>query len=298
MKNALIYTLLIVVIVALLIFNITTVRRVSERPLPEKPPDLNRAPVRIYGVVEPASREIVISPARPGVVTEILVDEGDTVQSGQLLCVLENSIERAETDAARARIEMGRKAVELSSDRYSRNAALLTEGSIPESQYTRLKLEKELDEIRLELYRKELDLARARLKNLDVRAPRAGIVYLCDIREGEFFGSEGEARIVMGDPQLQIRCDVEVLWIGRLVRNADYTVLNSETLEPVGTAVYSGSSRYLRSSRFSTEDPEKRLSARYQEVIMKFTPERKGIPIRLPVMVELSPLLGKGNVAE
>lgn len=287
MKNAVVYAILIIVIVVLVVFNITTVRRVSERPEPAAPPVLNEAPVRIYGVVEPAAEEIVVSPREPGVVGELHVAEGDTVRAGQLLCVMANDVRRAELAAARARVALGRAAAALSRDEYRRNAALLADGSISESQYTQLKLTKELDEQQVDLYEKELALARARLEHLDVTAPRDGIVYLCDIREGEFFGAGGGRRIVLGAVSLQISCDVEVIWIDRLAEEATYTVLNAETGEPVGTARYVGSSRYLRAKRFSTEDPEERMSARYQEVIMAFTPERRDIPIRLPVMVQL-----------
>ncbi|MBD3179537.1 MAG: biotin/lipoyl-binding protein [Candidatus Latescibacteria bacterium] len=293
MKRAVIYTVLIAVIIFLIGFNVITVRRVSRRPGPVEPPVLNEYPARIYGVVEPSGKEIEVSPMEPGVVDEIHIREGDTVKAGELLCSLESSVRLARLEAARSRVAVGRKAAELSRDRYLRNRELLEDGSISESQYTELKLEKELDQRRLDLYGRELELARAELENLEVPSPADGIVYLCDIREGEYFSSEGDPGIILGPVDLQIRCDIEVIWIGRLAQDRTYRVLNAETAEPVGTAVYRGSSRYLRSKRFSTEDPAKRLSARYQEVIMDFVPERKGIPIRLPVMVELPPASGE-----
>jgi multidrug efflux pump subunit AcrA (membrane-fusion protein) len=287
MKKAVIYTVLIIIIIALITFNIVTVRRVSQRPGPAKPPTLNESPVRIYGVVEPVGKGISVGPRTAGVVRELLVAEGDTVRAGQLLCVLENTVQRAELETARARVALSRKAAELSRDEYRRNAALLADGSISESQYTQLKLTKELDEQQVALCEKELELARARLDDLNIISPRDGIIYLCDIRPGEFFGTGESERIVMGLGALQVRCDVEVIWIGRLDEDATYQVLNAETGEVIGTASYLGSSRYLRSKRFTTEDPEERMSARYQEVIMSFDPRDAGTPIRLPVMVEL-----------
>jgi len=289
MKNIIIYTILVIIIVALVIFNVITVRRVSRRPEPAEPPSLNEYPVRVYGIVEPRGKETAVSPIEPGVIREIMVAEGDTVGGGDVLCSLENEVRLAAVEAALARVDLARKTAELSRDEYIRNRSLLADGSISESEYIRLKLKKERDERQVSFYLKELEQARARLRNLEVTAPGTGIVYLCDIREGEHFSSEGEARLILGSEKLQVRCDVEVLWIERLAREAVYSVLNAETGEPVGTARYLGSSRYLRSKRFTTEDPRERMSARYQEVIMDFNPDQKDVPVRLPVMVELKP---------
>lgn len=298
MKRKILFAALIVIIAFLIVFNVVTVRKVSRMPPPEEPPQLNESPARIYGVVEPAGREISLSPTEPGAVKEMLVEEGDTVEAGQLLCVLDNSVQQASVEAARTRVDLGETAAELSRDRYIRNAALLRDGSISESQYTELRLEKELDRKRLDLNKRELDLALARLENLNVRAPVDGIVYLCDIREGEYFGSEGGEDIIIGPAELQVRCDIEVIWIDRLDRKEKYQVLNAETGEPVGTALFSRYSRFLRSARVSTEDPRKRSSARYQEVIMDFTPLRDDIPIRMPVMLELPGTAESSSITE
>jgi len=288
MKNKILLTVLIIVIVVLIVFNVVTVRRVSRRPEPVQLPELNESPKRVYGVVEPMGKEVEISPTEPGVVDEIHVEEGDTVETGQLLCVLKSSVQRARVEAARSRVAMAATAAELTRDRYRRNRALLEDGSISESQYTELKLKMRLDKKQLTVYRNELELAAARLENLKITSPSSGIVYLFDIRKGEFFGVEGETRIILGKKRLQVRCDVEIIWIDSLEDRGTYEVFNAETGDPVGKALYMDSSRYLRSARFSTEDPQKRLSARYQEVIMEFIPEKEDIPIRLPVMVELS----------
>jgi len=295
MKRKVIYTVLAIVIVALIVFNVVTVRRVSERPEPAEPPELNEAPVRVYGIVEPAGKPVSVSPPEPGVVDTLLVAEGDTVSKGQVLCVLFRDVQRAGAAAAGARIELGRTAARISADELRRNEELYDEGSISESEYTRLRLQKELDERQVSLYEKEYGLALARIEQLEVEAPAGGIIYLCDIREGEYFAPGMKERIVMGPAALQVRCDVEVLWIDRLDRDAHYEVLSAETGEPVGTARWSGSSRYLRAKRITTEDPQERLSARFQEVIMELTPLDPGIPIRLPVMVRLSGPAGSGG---
>lgn len=288
MKKKVLLTVMIIIIAALIVFNVVTVRRVSRRPEPAEPPDLNESPMRVYGVVEPMGKEVRVSPLEPGVVNKLYVEEGDTVKVGQLLCVLESSVQKGRLETAGSRVALARTAAELSRDRYRRNRALLEDGSISESQYTELKLKMQLDEKQLAVYQSERKLATVRLENLKLASPRSGIVYLLDIREGEFFGREGESRIIIGSSRLQVRCDVEVIWIDRLKERGVYTVFNAETGKPVGRAVHRGSSRYLKAARFSTEDPQKRLSARYQEVVMDFTPSREDIPIRLPVMVELS----------
>jgi RND family efflux transporter MFP subunit len=284
-KNAVIYTLLIIVIAALIAFNLRTVRRVSERPPPAEPPKLSDAPVAVYGLIEPAGREVAISPRESGVVKKLGIAEGDTVRRGQVICVLDNSIAQAELEAARARLSLGRKTAELSRDEFERNVQIAKADTIAEAELTRSGLKMEADERQVGLHEKELELAQARLDYLLVAAPRDGIVYLCDIRVGEYFPAGDATKIVIGPRALQVRCDVEVVWIGKFSKGRTYRVYNADTGDPVGTATYRTSSRYLRGKRIRTEDPSEKLSARYQEVTLDFQPDRGDIPIYLPVLV-------------
>ncbi len=60
------------------------------------------------GVVEPVGEERLIIPQRTGRLEQVLIDEGDHVNAGQLLAQLENASERAAVEAAEAEIALRR----------------------------------------------------------------------------------------------------------------------------------------------------------------------------------------------
>lgn len=120
-----------------------------------------------------------------------------------------------------------------------------------------------------------------------VTAPKEGIVYKLDIRIGESFGIGDFNKIIIGSSELQIACDVEALWIGKMRTTVVYDVFNAETGENIGTATFLSASRYLRPKTLRTEKPGESFSTDYQEVIMNFSPSLSNIPINLPVMVKV-----------
>jgi multidrug efflux pump subunit AcrA (membrane-fusion protein) len=275
-------------VILLVIFIVSSLRRASSRPVPaaqETPARLDSAAAAFYGRVEPEGKAVDVSPAVPGRVKSVLAAEGERVRPGQPLVLLERAEQEAEWNAALGRAAAARKAAELSRDQRSRAEALSRGGGIAEAEVVRLRLVSELDEEAVTVAVREAELARERLENRTVRAPSAGIVYKADLRPGEFFGNGG-GEILIGSERLELRCDVEVFWIGRLDTKTDYRVFNAESGEPVGKARLLSLSRYLRPKETRTEDPGERLSADYQEAILSFEPDRPGIPIGLPVLVK------------
>jgi biotin carboxyl carrier protein len=126
-----------------------------------------------------------------------------------------------------------------------------------------------------------------RLSLLPVTAPQDGIVYKCDLRIGEAFNVGDVDPLVLGSANLQICCDVEILWIGRIDKYSTYEVFNAENEGQIGTARFRSASRYLRPKSVRTEEPGEKASTQYQEVIMNFMPNRPDSPIGLPVMLRL-----------
>ncbi|HLP48563.1 MAG TPA: hypothetical protein VK469_21665, partial [Candidatus Kapabacteria bacterium] len=72
-----------------------------------------------------------------------------------------------------------------------------------------------------------------------------------------------------------------------------YLVFHAETGERLGKGYFISASRYLRPKMVETEDAKERLSALYQEIILRFAPDRPGLPIGLPVMVKIEPTRSK-----
>ena len=122
---------------------------------------------------------------------------------------------------------------------------------------------------------------------LPVTAPQDGIVYKCDLRVGEAFSAGDGDTLIIGSPDFQLCCDVEILWIGRIDRHSTYEVFNAENEDLIGTATFRSASRYLRPKSVRTEEPGEKASTQYQEVIMNLEHSRPDLPIGLPVMLRL-----------
>ena len=221
MRKKIKYAVIIVIILALIIFNVIALRGASKREVNVTIPTLNDHAMVIYGTIEPLGKAISVSPKTNGIVAGIYVQEGDKVRKEQALCVLENMVQDV---------------------------------SVPVSYVT---------------------------------APREGLVYKFDIRVGESFGIGDVDKIIVGSSELQIACDVEALWIGKMRTTGTYDVFSAETGEGIGTATFRSASRYLRPKTIRTEQPGESFSTDYQEVIMDFQPSISDIPINLPVMLKV-----------
>jgi hypothetical protein len=181
-----------------------------------------------------------------------------------------------------------RRAAAISREKLVRNQALVPAGVISDAEYAQLQLKQELDEADIVVRSRAAELANAQLSQKRIVTPVDGIVYKMDLRPGESFTPGDKDRIIIGSPALELVCDLETLWIGRIDTLREFDVFNAETGEAVGRARFASASRYLRPKQVQTEYPRERQSGTYQEVIMLFTPSKPGLPIGLPVMVRPS----------
>ncbi|NIT36409.1 MAG: HlyD family efflux transporter periplasmic adaptor subunit [candidate division Zixibacteria bacterium] len=269
-------------------FIVCNIYKSSRPPATMEPPELDRSPARVYGRVEPAGGEVYVSPNVTRAVKEILVKEREAVAEGQVLCLLENDVERAQLRVGQARVAALSKAVELSADTFERNAELYGRGQISEYEYEQAKLKAELDARDLNVAFGELALARARLEQLELKAPIDGVVYKLDVRLGETLAAGDNTRIILGSDDLWVRMYVESFWTGRVKDGAKYKVYDSETDEYVGVGTVVQRNPYVGGRDFQSGDLQERFDTKFQEVILRLEPKKKNIPLGLNVMAELA----------
>jgi multidrug efflux pump subunit AcrA (membrane-fusion protein) len=241
------------------------------------------APVRVYGVVEPAGGAVVLSPAQPRRVAVLFVEEGEAVEGGQAVLSFEGSVETAQLGVARARIDVLRKTVSLSADELARTEALFASGVVTEYEHASARLRHEVNEASLVAAEREADLAQAVLDDLTLRSPVDGIVYRLDVRVGETIGPEDRTRVLLGRSELHVRLFVEAFWIGRVRPGAEFDVFDVETDLPVGTGRVLSLSRVLGAKRIRVEDRLERQDTQYQETVLALEPKEDAVPIGLPV---------------
>ena len=289
MKKNLRNIALTLIVVLGLFYIVINIKRSSPEMDAADSPVLSQAPARVYGTVEPEGREVFLAAPMTRQVIAIYVSEGDTLEKGQMLCTLENEVEKAQFAAALARVDLSRKALAISKDKFIRNISLYKDKAITEYEYTQSKLKMELDSLDILTAEKEAELDKAKLDQLDLKSPIDGIVYKFDVRLGESLPERDNSQIILGKPDLWVRLYVEAFWMERIKIGDAFQIKNAETNETIGTGTVISKTLYLGGKVFRTNDPYERFDTKYQEVILKLKPEGKNIPLGLSVLAEIQP---------
>jgi len=288
MKKLLKIGLVLAVVLAGSMFIISSFMKASRPPQAAEPPDISRAPVKVFGVIEPAGREVFVSPALTRRVASIHVAEGDTVIHGQLLAEMENDVESAQIALAEKKIALARKALELEKDDARRSLQLYQKKIDSEYQYVQARLQKELEEERLAVAQDELSLAAARLEQTMLRSPIEGVLYKFDVRLGETLTAGDNSRIILGEKGYWARMWVESFWRDRITPESVYTLFDSETRQKIGIGKFLKKTPYMGRRDFRTEDLQERFDTKFQEVILEVSPVSETLPIGITVMAELA----------
>lgn len=280
--------ILLAVIIAGSVFIVSSFLKASRPPQAAEPPVISAAPVKVFGVIEPAGREVFVSPPFTRRITSVHAAEGDSVERGQLLAQMENSVETAQVALAETKIDLARKAIELEEDDARRSRELFSKNIDSEYQYVQARLQKELEEKRLAVAIDELRLARAQLEQTMLRSPIDGIIYKFDVRLGETLASGDNSRIILGEKGYWARMWVESFWRDRVTPGTSYVLYDSETRGEIGTGKFLKRTPYMGRRDFRTEDMQERFDTKFQEVILEVTPSGDSLPIGLTVIAELA----------
>ncbi|UCG41849.1 MAG: hypothetical protein JSU73_08140 [candidate division WOR-3 bacterium] len=280
-------TILWVVVIVVMLFVVFALFSARPTQAVAEPPELGDVPTRVYGRIEPAGGEVFVAPPVTRNVVELPAAEGDTVDRGRVLCVLESSVEQAALRAAEARVEVARRAWELSRDTRERNAPLSADKRISEYEYNQVRLKAEFDSVNLVAARREVELAAAQLEQLTLRAPTDGIVYKLDVRLGQTLVVGDNKNIILGASGLWARLYVEAFWTDRVQVGTQLRLYDAETHEDFASGTVIRKAPYLGTREIRTEDTRARLDAEFQEVIVEIDELKRQVPVGLYVLAEL-----------
>jgi len=293
MKRIITIVFYVAILAAGSFFIVRTLTRSSPPPQVAQPPDLGRAPARVYGKIEPAGREVFVASPVTRKVVGIYVQEGRPVRQGQVMLALESGIEQAQVQVALAKVESTRRALAIDQDILRRRESLYAKDVDTEYTLTQARLQVDLDLSNLTLAEKEVELAKARLKQLELRSPIDGQLYKFDVRLGESLTADDASRILLGSPDLWVRLSVEAFWTDRVRIGARYQVFDSETNAPIGHGEVIAKAPYLGRRNFRTEDDQERFDTKYTDVILRLEETEANIPLGLSVVAVLPPVPGQ-----
>lgn len=278
---------IVIACIAGLAFILSSLKKSSAPPQVAPPPNLADAPMRLYGMVEPEGREVLVGPTMSKRVIEVFVKEGDAVKAGQRLCTLESNVEQEQVNLAESRMALAQKSLELSNDDLNRTRGLYAKQVDSEYKFTQAQLQNAIELKRLKVAGSELDVTKAKFEETVLRSPIDGVVYKFDVRIGETMQAGDNSKIILGATQLWVRLAVESFWKDRVKEDAVFKVYDSETREYLGPGSVVRRVPYMGRRNYRTEDLQERFDTKFQDVILALKPEKKDIPIGLSVIAEM-----------
>lgn len=119
-----------------------------------------------------------------GRVVSIPVEAGDWVRQGQVLAVIDRSVQSQQARAAAAQIEVAQADAELAQSNLDRSLQLVERGFVSQADVDRLTATRDAAVARVRVARAQLDELQARNARLNIVAPSAGLVLERNVEVG------------------------------------------------------------------------------------------------------------------
>lgn len=171
-----------------------------------------------------------------GEVRRVLVQPGDWVRSGQVLAVIERSVQSEQVRSLAAQVEVARADAKLAQAQLDRAKALVKRGFISQADIDQRTATRDAANARVNVAAAQLAEQRARTGRLDIRAPAAGLVLTRDVEPGQIVGSGAGVLFRMAkDGEMEMLAQVSEGDLARLRPG------NQAMVTPVGgTAQFAG----------------------------------------------------------
>lgn len=123
-----------------------------------------------------------------GQVVAVRVDEGDWVRQGQVLAVVDRSVQTQQISAQAAQVEVARADARLAQANLDRALALVQRGFISKADVDRLTSTRDAANARVRVAQSQLGELRARTARLNIVAPAGGLVLERNVELGQVVG--------------------------------------------------------------------------------------------------------------
>jgi HlyD family secretion protein len=296
-RNAFIFALAIVgILVGLIGAYFFSIQRKAQPPV--FTPISNPYPSGIYanGIVEsyqPSGENINIFPEVSGPVIKVMVHEGQQVSAGTILFTIDDSVQQANTQLARANLKVAQD--QLDKD--------LASWNIDPKSISRDVLDTAKDTVAQAAA--SLKAAEALLQKYYVKAPINGIVLALNAAVGSYVSSQGDYDtytelfnpvVVMGAPQeyMAVRCYVDEILVSRIPTayhiNAQMSITGTNIKVPLE---FVRVQPYISPKIELSNEKQEQVDLRVLPVIFRF--EKKDAPVYPGQMVDV--YIGTNNTS-
>lgn len=128
-------------------------------------------------------------PGEGGQIVRVLVEPGQFVRQGQVLAIIDRSVQNQEASQLGANIQVAQADLRLAQQNLERAERLLPRGFVSRADIDRLTATRDAAAARVRVAQATLGGARARIGRLDIRAPTAGLVLDRNVEAGQVVGA-------------------------------------------------------------------------------------------------------------
>lgn len=165
-----------------------------------------------------------------GRVVSVPVEAGDWVEAGEVLAVIDRSVQRQQLEAQAAQIEIAQADLELAQANLDRALQLVDRGFISEADVDRLTATRDAASSRVELAQAQYRELQERTERLDIIAPAAGLVLTRNVEPGQVVGAGSSALFsIARGGQMEMLAEMSESELARI------DVGDSASVIPVGT---------------------------------------------------------------
>lgn len=165
-----------------------------------------------------------------GRVASVPVEAGDWVRAGQVLAVIDRSVQNQQADAQRAQVDVAQADADLAQANLDRALQLVERGFISQADIDRLTATRDAAAARVQVARAQLAERRARNAQLNIVAPAAGLLLTRNVEPGQVVSpGSGTLFAIARGGEMELLARVGEGELGQL------SVGTGGTLTPVGT---------------------------------------------------------------
>ena len=178
-----------------------------------------------------ARRELPVgSVGEGGQIVQVLVEAGDWVGQGQVLAIIDRSVQTQQAASLGAQIQVSQADANLAQANLERSLKLVARGFVSKADVDRLTATRDAANARVRVSRAQLGEAQARTARLNIVAPAAGLVLERNAEPGQVVGGASGVlfRIARGG-EMELRAGISEIDLAQLAPGVVATVV------PIGT---------------------------------------------------------------
>ncbi|MEO6114288.1 MAG: efflux RND transporter periplasmic adaptor subunit [Sphingomicrobium sp.] len=124
-----------------------------------------------------------------GMVRSVLVDAGSWVSQGQVLAMIDRSVQSQTAAQLSAQVQVARADAALAQNEFDRSQALVGRGFVSKADLDRKRAARDAANARIRVAQAQLGATRAQIGRLDIRAPTSGLILSRSIEVGQVVGA-------------------------------------------------------------------------------------------------------------